>query len=127
MVAVVSSLPMKNGYMAYPISYFSLDKTPTLDLANPWTMTSCNYTDQEGHQYWSIKTDPWDFELMPWVLKGKVKWIEPGDPRNILKSGPEDRCPYVDLKGLRKQQTITNDKCFTKPPPNNEEMDPFSG
>lgn len=127
MVAVISSIPMKNGYTAYPISYFSLDKPPTNALANPWTKTSCNFTAPNGKTGFTYITDPWDFELLPWVAKGKVKWIEPGDPQCILKSGPTERCPYVDLKGLRLQQEIKSDKRFTKPPPNNEVMDPFSG
>jgi len=127
MVAVISALPMKNGYTAYPISYFSQDKPPTSALANPWTKRSCSFTDDTGEPAFTYKTDPWDFDLLPWVAQGKIKWIEPGDPQYNLKSGPTDRCPYVDLKGLRLRQEIKGDKRFTKPPPNNEVIDPFSG
>jgi hypothetical protein len=127
MLAVISTLPMKNGYTAYPVSYFSPDKPPTAALANPWTMTSCNFTTPKGKPAFTFVTDPWDFELRPWIEQGKVRWIEAGDPRNALKSAPENQCPYLNLKGLRLQQTIKNDRRFTKPPPNNEVMDPFSG
>jgi hypothetical protein len=127
MIAVISSISMKNGYAAYPISYFSPEKPPTAALANPWTKTSCNFINPKtGRPAFTIKTDPWDFELMPWIEKGKVHWIEAGDPQNMLKSAPANQCPYVNLKGLRLQQTIKNDKCFTKPPPNKEVVNPFS-
>jgi hypothetical protein len=126
MVAVVASLAMTNGYTAYPISYFSYDQPPTPALAHPWRMTSCNYKGPTGAPAFSYKTDPWDFDLSTWVAKGKVKWIEPGDRQNILKSAPADKCPYVDLKGLLLQQVIKNDQRFTKPPPHNEVYNPFS-
>lgn len=127
MIAVISSIPMKNGYMAYPTSYFSLEKPLTLELANPWTKTSCGYTHPDGRPVFAIMTDPWDFELKPWIEGGRIQWIEANDPKNILKSAPSNQCPYVNLKGLRLQQIIQKDKRITKPPPNNEEMDPFSG
>ncbi len=126
MVAVIASLPMTNGYTAFPVSYFSKDPPPSPALANPWTRTSCSFIARNGRSGFMYKTDPWDFELLPWVQKNKVQWIEPGDPQTILKSGRTARCPYVDLKGLRLQQEIRSDKRFTKPPPNNEVMDPFN-
>jgi hypothetical protein len=126
MVAVISSILMKNGYTAYPISYFSKDQPPTSALANPWRMTSCNFTTVTGEPAFTYLTDPWDFELLPWVAKDKIKWIDLGDDQSILISGPADKCPYVDLKGLHQQQTIVNGNRYTKSPPNNEVYDPFS-
>jgi hypothetical protein len=126
MVAVISSIPMTNGYTAYPISYFSQDQPPTSALANPWTKRSCNFTDASGEPVFTYKTDPWDFELLPWIVKGRVKWIEPGDPQNVLKSGPAERCPFIDLKGLRLQQVIKNGQRSTKPTPHREVINPFS-
>jgi hypothetical protein len=127
MVAVISSIPMANGYTAYPISYFSSEKPPTTALANPWTKTTCNFINpRDGKPAWTIMTDPWDFELMPWVEKGKIQWIEPGDAKNVLKSAPGSKCPYVGLKGLRLRQVIKNDKRYTQAPPHNEAVDPFS-
>jgi hypothetical protein len=126
MVAVISSLPMNNGYTAYPISYFSREKPPSTALANPWTKTSCSFTAPNGASGFMYKTDPWDFELLPWVVKSKVQWIDPGDPRNILKAGPVEKFPYGKLQGLRLQQVIKNDKRFTKSPPHNEVINPFS-
>jgi hypothetical protein len=126
MAAVISSLRLMNGYAAYPIAYFSLEKPPTAALANPWTKTSCNFTAPNGKRGFTYLTDPWDFELLPWIAKGSVKWIEPQDPQNMLKSGPADQCPYVNLKGLRLQQLIKNGQRSTIPPPNNEVINPFS-
>jgi hypothetical protein len=127
MVAVISSIPMQNGYTAFPISYFSSDKPPTTALANPWTKRTCSFINpRDGKAAWTIMTDPWDFALMPWVERGKIQWIEPGDPENILKSAPANHCPYVNLTGLQLRQVIKNDKRFTQPPPHNEVVNPFS-
>ena len=126
MVTVISSLPMKNGYTAYPISYFSKDLPPTPALANPWRMTSCNFTTRDGEPAFTYMTDPWDFELVPWVVKGKVQWIEPGDSQNILKTGPAGKFSYGNVRGVRLQQVIMDVRRFTKPPPNNEVINPFS-
>ncbi len=100
MVAVISSIPMTNGYTAYPISYFSQDQPPTSALANPWTKRSCNFTDASGEPVFTYKTDPWDFELLPWIVKGRVKWIEPGDPQNVLKSGPGRKMSLYRFEGF---------------------------
>ena len=127
MVAVILSIPMKNGYTAYPISYFSSEAPPTPALANPWTKKTFSYLHPSGRAVFTILSDPWDFELMPWVEEGKIQWIDAGDPNFTLKSAPASRCPYVNLKGLRERQTIVKDKRYTIPPPNNEEFDPFSG
>jgi hypothetical protein len=125
-VAVISSLPMKNGYIAYPISYFSKDEPPTPALANPWTKTSCSFTARNGRSGFMYKTDPWDFELLPWVRKNKVQWIEPGDSGHILKASPAEKFPYGNVPGQRRKQVIMNAKLFTQAPPHNEVIDPFS-
>ena len=128
MTAVISSIPMANGYTAYPIAYFSREQPPTPALANPWTRTTCNFINPaNGRPVFTIKTDPWDFELSPWIEKGKIQWLETGDPRYALKSAPDHQCPYVNLKGLRLRQEIKGDHRLTKPPPNREAGDPFSG
>jgi len=126
MLVVISSLAMVNGYTAYPISYFSQDKPPTPALANPWRLTSCSFITANGKSGFTYKTDPWDFELLPWVMKGKVKWIAPGDSQNVLKSAPAEKCPYLNLQGLRLRQVIKKDQRHTQPPPNKEVYNPFA-
>jgi hypothetical protein len=74
-----------------------------------------------------VVTDLVDFELRQGLGGGGVHWVKATNPKNILKSAPSNQCPYVNLHGLRLQQIIPKDKRITKPPPNNEEMDPFSG
>ncbi len=126
MVAVISSIAMGNGYTAHPISYFSTEPPPTNALAHPWTRTSCDFTAPDGASAFTYLTDPWDFELLPWVAKGKVQWIKPGDRQNALRSGVGEPFPYANLPGLREQQKIWQDRRTTTPPPNGEEIDPFN-
>jgi hypothetical protein len=49
-------------------------------------------------QYVCLSTDPeeYDFDLAPWIRKGKLLWIAPDDPTFTLRSFVA-RCPYIDL------------------------------
>jgi hypothetical protein len=126
MVAVVHELKMKNGYTAYPISYFSSEKPSSYVLANPWTRQSASYRTPSGQSGFAYKTDPWDFNLPPWVSQGKLRWIERGDKDHSLSRRPPAEFPYANLTGPRLRQTIVKDRVFTAPPPNNEKINPFT-
>jgi len=125
MTAIVSALPMENGYVAYPIAYFASQPPPLPALANPWTLTSCTFT-INGRASFAYMTDPWDFDLLPWVNQGKLRWLEPGDKNHALSRRPPAEFPYATLPGPRLRQTIVKDQVFTAPPPNNEKMNPFT-
>jgi hypothetical protein len=127
MVAVISSIAMVNGYTAFPIAYFSKEEPTTRALANPWNRTSRDFVAPDGGPAWTILTASWDFELRPWIENGRAGWIESGDPALTVQRGPTERCPFVNLPGLRLRQTIKQERRYTKPPPHNEHMDPFSG
>jgi|GEM_PF-868844 len=125
MTAVIASISMKNGYIAYPIAYFSSQPTHSPALANPWTMTSCNF-EVNGKPSFTYITDPWDFDLSVWLDQSKLYWTKPDDENQTLNTDKQDGFPYADIRGDRSQQTIIKDKVFTKPTPNNEKVDPFA-
>jgi hypothetical protein len=122
--AVISSIPMECGYTAYPIAYFC-KKAPPLVGIHAWTETTFSYKDSKGHPFWGISTDPWDFDLEPWIERKKVRWIEPGDEALTVRSGSPSQCPYVGLPGIRKNQVLLGDRLVTKAPPSGEEVSPF--
>ncbi|MBD3299262.1 MAG: hypothetical protein GF341_11440 [candidate division Zixibacteria bacterium] len=126
MTAVIAQIPMENGYTAFPIAYFCERQPPPEALTQPWRETSYNYTDVEGNPAWTVKTDPWEFELGPWIQKGKVKWIAPNDDQFQIRSGAPNDYPYADVEGLREQLQITDEEMITIPPPAGEDVDPFN-
>lgn len=119
MVAVVSSITMANGYIAYPIAYYSLEKQLRGSMTQSWREETYSY---DG--LWRIDAHPWDFELKEWVESGRVKWIAPDDPEFVVQEG-WGNCPYQDLPGHRQRQTLTKYNLFLSPPPNDEEFEPF--
>lgn len=126
MVAVISCVSMDCGYEAYPIAYFSKEKPKPGSLTPTWRRTSYEWRDEKGAPCFSYPTDPWDFELEPWIQQGKIIWIEPND-RNLKLVGKADgRCPYVGLPGQRARQIIKGEKLRMEPPPAGEVINPFS-
>ena len=125
MVMVVSSLHMQNGYIAYPLAYYSTQPPPIGSLVATWRMQTYSYLDPQHGHAWSMPSDPWDFELRPWIERGKVFWIEPGDPQLIVKGGPWVAYPFKDLQGQRLVQTIVRDRLLASPPPDGTPYEPF--
>lgn len=126
-VAVVSTVPMANGYTAFPIVYFSAEPLPPGSFTQRWTRSSYSWPDGRGGFAWRVDTDPWDFDLEPWVERGKLLWIEERDEEMRLRSRDDGPCPYVGLEGRRERQYVTGDQLRTIPPPEGEGIDPFSG
>lgn len=125
-VAVLSSLPLKNGYVAYPIAYFAASPLPPGSFTQPWTRKSYSWAKPGGGFAWRVDTDPWDFDLKPWIARDKVLWIERGDPELRPRSRRDGRCPYVELDGVREPQYILEHAIRTTAPPEGELVDPFS-
>lgn len=127
MVAVISSIEMVSNMISYPIVYFSTETPSPGTLTATWRNTSYNFKTQEGKRAWTIKNDPWDFDLAPWIAKGKVRWITPNDPNmQIAKSGML-KCPFVNLPGKQRPQIIVGDELCLNPLPDPEnDPDPFS-
>jgi hypothetical protein len=125
MTAVVSALSMEHGYTAYPIAYFAEKAPPPGALTQGWNQEHYSFTDAAGRGAWTIKTDPWDFDVKAWAQRGKVKWVDPGDPAFQLSTKPVSAFPYGNLSGRRERLTIIGNHLTTVPPPQNETVDPF--
>jgi hypothetical protein len=125
MVAVISSLPMENGYLTYPIAYFAEKRPPGAQLAAGWRRTQHIWKDPSGDSGWRIENDKWDFDLRPWLEQGKVRWTPPGSDRTTLASEPRDRCPYLDLPGERRQAQVSENKCGFLAPPDGSDISPY--
>ncbi len=120
--AVVSSLKI-GPHTAYPIVYYADPMLYGEKRVNDWG------TDrywEEGNllpgvfgpgEYISLTPDPeeYDFDLKPWIRRGKLLWIAPGDQRLVLH-GHATGCPYLDLPGSRRLKYIQNGEVWEDDP-----------
>lgn len=107
MIAVVSRLELETGDLAYPIAYFSPEEIPPVQLHQFWLKQDFWFTQENGSSAWLIANDVWDFDLAPWVERGKLRWITPGDRNGVVVDGASGRkCPYLDLPGDRLPQVL---------------------
>jgi hypothetical protein len=125
-VAVISSHPMSNGFSAYPIVYFASRPLGPGAFTQSWTRSSYNFPDGKGGYAWRIDTDPWDFELEPWIRAEKVFWIDPNDSLMRIRSDRDGPCPFVGLEGIRERQFVKGAELWTVPAPKGEGVDPFA-
>lgn len=125
MVAVVSSLSLETGDTAYPISYYSQEEIPPEDLHQFWLQQDFWFKQEEGGTGWIIANDPWDFDLRPWIEKGKLRWIPPGDTTGKVIAGPSAQCPYLDLAGDRFPQCVAEGERSLMELPDGTPVDPF--
>jgi hypothetical protein len=106
MVAVISSLPLETGDIAYPVVYFSTEEIPQTRLHQFWLQQE-HWFEVDGKSGWFIANDIWDFDLEPWVRSGQLRWINPGDPKGRVIDGHNGRaCPYLGIRGDRFPQSI---------------------
>ena len=124
-VAVLSALPMENGYLAYPIGYFAEKRPPGEQLVAGWRHKHHEWRDQLGQYGSRYENDKWDFDLRPWLEQGKILWTPPGSDRTKLADEPRERCPYLDLPGKPEQVSIWKDKWDYLCPPDGSYISPY--
>jgi hypothetical protein len=67
MVASVTAIPD-----AFVVAYFA-ERKPKIELLTaPWPRTNFSYTTQMSIDSWRIPNEVWDFDLAPWIAKGKL-------------------------------------------------------
>lgn len=125
-VAVIMEFPLAGGATAWAITYFAGEPLPRDAFTQRWTRSSFSWPTPSGRFAWRVDTDPWDFDLEPWVKREKVLWIERGDREATVRSIRSGPCPYTGLEGVREAQFIRGDRVWTTPPPDGEIIDPFT-
>jgi len=100
--AVVSKLKIGRT-RAYPVVYFSLGPHRGHPRINTWGTDRYIHTHEDGsasiEKTWNLPGE-YDYDLAPWIRKGKVLWIDPEDTECKLRSLLRE-CPYLDLEGYR--------------------------
>lgn len=124
-VAVISSLPMDNGYLAYPIAYFAEKRPPGEQLVAGWRNAHHTWRSQLGVYGERVENDKWDFDLGPWLQQGKIRWTAPGSDRTVLADGAWESCPFLDLKGEHMAVGIYQDKFGYDDPPDGSAISPY--
>ncbi len=124
MKTVVSSFTIPPNYMAYAIAYFSENPLHGALLHQPWGRQAYQVLDENGkYEGWTAANDKIDFDLGPWIDKGLVLWVNPGDSTLTLQNRPP--CPYVNLPGVRAPQKIVRGELETMPLPTGKRLQPF--
>jgi hypothetical protein len=124
-VAVVSRTRMANRYLAYLVAYFAERRPPPQDLTSHWPRTNYLYATQLGEVRWRIPNDRWDFDLEPWLARGKLRWCTSDSEKFVLSSGPIRDCPFVDLSGERTPVVVHGSQCRTSPMPGERVVPPL--
>lgn len=106
MIAVLSALEMARDCTAYLIAYFAPQRPPVQHLAANWPRELFAYVTGAGERRWRVDRVECDFDLSPWLVRGKIRWCEPGSGNSRLSEAAPDRCPYVDLPGRREYLEI---------------------
>jgi hypothetical protein len=125
MVAVMGALAMDPGYQAYTITYFGDPLPAPQDGVPNWCEDRFVFVMADGKQAWRSDEDPWDFELLPWLRSGKLRWCVPGFDNRVLATEPPDACPYANLPGHREAQIVGRRSAFLNGTPDGEPGQPI--
>ena len=106
--AVVSAVAI-GKHQGYVVAYYSTDYLRGEKRANDWGANEYRVYDERGEPAgWdSVAEDEreMDFALAPWIERGKLAWIAPGDAALRLETAARG-CPFLDLGGSRQIQRI---------------------
>ena len=102
MVAVVSHVRV-GAHDGYPILYYADPVPSDVGRFNTWGTDMYWYRDTTGEWVWNSvyeDTETLDFDLVPWLQSGRLRWVAPGDAGLELREGVDD-CPYLGIGGRR--------------------------
>jgi len=125
MIAVISQTEMLAGYRVFLIAYFARRRPPVQELTADWPRKIFTYTTDFGEVGWQFPNDPWDFELRPWALEGKLRWCLPGSDNTGLSDDPPEQCPYLAIEGQRTRIVIKGEHFWTKGLPDGSSISPM--
>ena len=101
------------AHQGYVVSYFSAKAAEVAPLTSEWG----------ANHYWRGNGEPivtaeayetWpapDFDLAPWIARGKLFWITPDDADWRLSDDLSD-CPYLDLPGSKTHQHVQSGRVW---------------
>ena len=104
--AVIREVPV-GRHAGYAICYFAAALPAGVPLPNAWG-TGGGWDDSEGVPAWYSTyedADAREFSLSPWIARGKLFWIAPGDDTLTLLAEVAG-CPFVGLPGERGEQRV---------------------
>ncbi|MDA0269930.1 MAG: hypothetical protein DWG83_00470 [Chloroflexi bacterium] len=102
MRAVVKGL-MVGRHAGWVITYFT-DRPPAeTQRFNDWGAD--HYPVDGGWDAASEDDEVRDFDLAPWIERGRLAWIAPGDDSCTLRTDVQG-CPYLGIEGTREVQRI---------------------
>jgi hypothetical protein len=113
MRAVLSSFSV-GKHIAYLITYFG-KPLPRVRRVNTWARQGFELRDADGNYQWGEAIESpatFDYHLPPWIERGKLAWIAPGDETLTFRSTTAD-CPYVGLQGTRALQHLEAGNVWT--------------
>ena len=91
-------------YTAYAVTYYAHTKMHKKLKDRRMKPQQIDYEeDPEYEPVWlasmgEMESEPHAFDLKYWVQKGKLQWLDLGQPDLPLKSGPVEDFPYVDIQ-----------------------------
>ncbi len=106
--AVVSSFPC-GRHRAYCVAYFAPRECDGLPWPNDWGSNRrwSEGGDSPGGWYEAEDSEgEWDFELGPYIERGKLFWIAPDDPQLTLRKGLSG-CPYARIPSEQQMQYVS--------------------
>ena len=107
--AVLSYVKIGN-YDAYATVYYTNDTSIDIERINTWGTDMYIAEDKDGYAVTGSTFDleeEYDFDIEPWIKKGKLKWIAIDDEELVLRDTVED-CPYINIKGYQYPVLIEN-------------------
>jgi len=108
-IAVLSHVKI-GSYDAYPVVYYSKDKTVEIERINTWGTDMYIAENVEGLAVIGSTFEEeidYDYDIASWIKKGKLKWISPNDTNLKLQTTTEN-CPYLNLEGYQYPVLIQN-------------------
>lgn len=112
-IAAVVSVQPVGRHVGYVIAYFSTDPHPLLRRFNTWGRSDYGFAVDE-YRAWHVapEGEQWvDYDLAPWIERGKLAWIRPGDTKLELRTEVK-KCPFVGLEGPRGFASVRYGRVF---------------
>ena len=113
--AVINTLPC-GRHQAFCIAYFAPERMDGVEWPNDWGTNVRWAEGGESYGGWTEAPDfeeEWDFDLAPWIERGKLAWIAPGD-RSLTLQRTVHGCPYLNLPGVRSMQYVQDGRVWTR-------------